>query len=139
MKPSQKKAINLEHPNYRGGMRVVVKMTDLRDRKLTSDLERDSTFAGSVTRWQMETEELYLRPEEEYVPEEARVTILGVKITLEEHMAEVRYRQGPQGATSPSTSTTTSSIGSGGVSRASTMMGEKRIYNNNERQAIVRW
>jgi len=54
----------------------------------------DSTFAGSVTRWQMETEEANLHPSIEYVPPEARVTILGVKITLEEHMAEVRYRQG---------------------------------------------
>jgi len=42
----------------------------------------------------METEETNLHPSIIYVPEEARITILGVRITLEEHMAEVRYRQG---------------------------------------------
>lgn len=75
----------------------------------------------------METEEAHLHPSDPYVPETSRVTILGVKITLEEHMAEVRYRQGS---------------GNGGVSSANgTTMYEVEgsEEGGEERQAVVRW
>lgn len=70
----------------------------------------------------METEEQNLHPSEVYVPEEARVTILGVKITLEEHMAEVRYRQGS---------------GAGGSTQSIYDTSSDR--EGEERQAVVRW